>query len=840
MEEMKFKKLVRMTATVSLLMLFSCSAAFAHRPHDNITDVGVSPEFSSDGTAFVIVMNKTLRITRDKGYTWKTLNNGLDNVYPFTAISVSPLFGRDGYVLVSSQGDGIYRSRDGGLSWDKVNRGLRNTDIRLVLISSDKDGIQTSNAADSDGNLYRLKEEGREWELLFTGDQRISAVGFLSGTESEQMVAGDTYGRLYMYNGTQWEETAGSSQWGAVNAIAVSPEYASDKTFWIGTDQGIYNTTDSGKTFVQSDAGIPEKKITSLVASPNPSTGESTVLYAASWNKALFHSQDGGRSWRKFAKGLSTDIQADMPDYLLPHFKGLAANHSNILLGGFDGLFMSDDGGKSWIQVETWPIGNISSIALSPMIREGRQTAILAYGGGAYRIPDVKQADWTEAADSLTLAGVPGVRTDSGISDIAFSPAFETDQTIFAATEHELLKSIDGGETWTRVTIEKPFFFRVRRKLNHYMRKIGISSSIRLKIAGFFPLIPGWSTYIAISPDFADDGTIFFSTQGLGQCMSTDGGQSCSVVLDTALKLTTSMAISPKFSDDGTLFIGVQGVGVFKTGDGGNSFQKLKSDLPVDGQLKLALSPEYVQDHTVLAGTGKGLYLSEDKGLRWNPVGKEALPENGTILSVAFSPGYKKDRTILVAVKGYGIYRSIDRARTFTGFGKDLIAANEQIKQLVFSASFENDRTVYGVSSDNVFQSRDGGETWKIVDRPVRYEDIRDVITYTGEWETLKGADYSDSTQVRSKGKGHRASLRFKGTGIRLIGERSPEGGSARIYIDGDPIDAVSFRSNTRRPKELIFETRQLGPGGHEITVEVSGSENHAGWIAIDAFEVLP
>ena len=50
------------------LILFFANLAFGHRPHDDIRDVGISPDFSRDGTAFIIFMNDmVLKRTTDYG-----------------------------------------------------------------------------------------------------------------------------------------------------------------------------------------------------------------------------------------------------------------------------------------------------------------------------------------------------------------------------------------------------------------------------------------------------------------------------------------------------------------------------------------------------------------------------------------------------------------------------------------------------------------------------------------------------------------------------------------------------------------------------------------------------
>jgi photosystem II stability/assembly factor-like uncharacterized protein len=562
-------------------------------------------------------------------------------------------------------------------------------------------------------------------------------------------------------------------------------------------------------------------------------------LLVSAWREAVYYSDDGGEVWQKATAGLSTDRQADQPDFLLPHFSRMTAHQGVVYLAGFDGLFYSQNAGQSWRQVQTWPIGYLSRMALSPPTSGETASAIVAYGGGAYLIPDASADDWMGQAESLTLAGRPGIRTDSGISDIAFSPDYPRDHTFFAATEHELIRSSNSGRNWERVEIKKPFVYRLRKKGDYYLRRLGVSQSIRLKLMGFFPLIPGWSTFIAISPDFTRDGTIFFSTQGLGQCRSNDGGVSCAVVLDTALKMTSSMAISPQFEQDGTLFVAVRGDGIYQTTDGGDRFEKIGAKLPLTGRLLLGISPEFQRDRTLFVGTGKGLFGTQDAGSHWHSMGGESLPLKGTLLAVAVSPDFAQDRSVIVAVKGFGLFKSVDGGAHFMPVGQQVLRENEQIQQIVFSGNYRNDKTVFGMSADHVFRSQDGGQSWQRLLLPVRTEDVQDSITYSGDWTVRNSGAFSDSTETRSNTIGSKAAFRFFGTGIRWLSHRSPAHGEAKITLDGSA-QILSLTAKDDQPATAVFVSQNLPRKSHEIEIEVVDSGTSSAWVSLDAFEVLP
>ena len=72
---------------------------------------------------------------------------------------------------------------------------------------------------------------------------------------------------------------------------------------------------------------------------------------------------------------------------------------------------------------------------------------------------------------------------------------------------------------------------------------------------------------------------------------------------------------------------------------------------------------------------------------------------------------------------------------TFAQIGIDLINNNHFLSNMdkfppasvpiKFSPSYAIDNTIYGSSAEELFQSTDGGNTWKIITIPIRYEDSR-------------------------------------------------------------------------------------------------------------------
>ena len=141
------------------------------------------------------------------------------------------------------------------------------------------------------------------------------------------------------------------------------------------------------------------------------------------------------------------------------------------------------------------------------------------------------------------------------------------------------------------------------------------------------------TNFIAISPEFPMDGTVFVGTDVAGVFRSTDGGNTW-VPADAGLPVDSSgafpgvisLAISPAFTTDGALFMGTDAAGVFRSVNGGNTWVPADAGLPVDSSgafpgVILAISPAFATDGALFMGTDvAGVFRSVNGGNTWVPV----------------------------------------------------------------------------------------------------------------------------------------------------------------------------------------------------------------------------
>lgn len=99
--------------------------------------------------------------------------------------------------------------------------------------------------------------------------------------------------------------------------------------------------------------------------------------------------------------------------------------------------------------------------------------------------------------------------------------------------------------------------------------------------------------------------------------------------------------------------------------------------------------------------------------------GDSGLPYGVQIQSVAVSPDYENDKTLLIGTWS-GLYRSVDGAMTWAESSKGLERPGLSIPVLdiAFSPGFRKDRQVYAATRLGLMKSTDGGRSWRSVDPP--------------------------------------------------------------------------------------------------------------------------
>jgi len=827
-----------------LLLSFVVGTVQAHSPHDVIDVLAISPAYSQDATIFAGVTSHLLR-SEDGGHEWNEMSNGLDNQAFFSAIEVSPGFADDGTLFVSTLGDGIYRSTDRGSSWHRTSNGLSDGEVTGLAISPGypQDGVVL--AVVKDGGLFRTNNRGREWRRVLSAS--VDAVAYSNAASSELAVAGDATGSLYRSTdrGKNWEVSDESSLEGAVTTIAIAAgETPTTDIVFVGTESGsLYRSGNAGEGFERVRDVFGEAAAPVVAVSVSPEFVNDHTVIVSTWDEAAFISIDGGTEWKKWSDGLTTDRQSHSIKYHSPSFRGAVFSggyprDKTLFLAGFDGLFVSTDAGHSWQQAEVLPVRLIKALATGDAGSGKTVVGLGTYGGGAY---------FSEDSGDTWIVGNRGLTTKTRLSQLTFSDDFANDKTVYSGAFGRLLKSVNGGRSWTAVNHgeEEDIVYDAKLFLRKVLTKLDMYSLLNAVFAAHTFHDPYPTVVVA-----SDGETLFFGTRWHGIYRSDDAGMTSTRLWDAEGHAVTGLYLSPDFQNDRTLFASVRKLGVVKSTDAGETWilknngldpvlrWKGKSEAHRTAMdIHLALPDNFDKNEWLAAGTTEGLYFSTDGGETWVKSGAKEV--DGIIEAIAVSPGFDRTHTIALGVKGKGLFISKNGGETFerpSGIPID------RIRYLAFSRHYPRDQTLYAASDENLYRSVDGGAKWSVVLRPVRYEDDREPVQFNGKWSQLKGVKFSGPSTTWSDTPGDRVDLRFVGTGVAWIGGSGTDYGMADVYIDGEQVDSVDLYSDADVLGELFLH-KGLDYGPHTIGVVVSGNRNplsKGNRVSIDAFDIDP
>lgn len=153
-----------------------------------------------------------------------------------------------------------------------------------------------------------------------------------------------------------------------------------------------------------------------------------------------------------------------------------------------------------------------------------------------------------------------------------------------------------------------------------------------------------------------------------------------------------------------TLFAGT-GKGVFKSNDNGRNWNSCNKGLnPSSAVNTIVLDP--LSHSTLFVGMGEGLFKSSDGGENWTVVDRTMTAGN-EITTLAFDP---QSPSILFAGAKSGIHRSTDSGLSWKMIDRRMSDVNE-VKSLAVDPSAPT--TIYAGTKQGVFISSDAGNNWR-------------------------------------------------------------------------------------------------------------------------------
>jgi photosystem II stability/assembly factor-like uncharacterized protein len=270
------------------------------------------------------------------------------------------------------------------------------------------------------------------------------------------------------------------------------------------------------------------------------------------------------------------------------------------------------------------------------------------------------------------------------VHSLAASPDFARDGICYAARLSGLYRSDDGGRTWRLTTDSLP-------------------------VEAPLP-----TAAVALSPDFASDRSVFAGVAG-GILRSGDDGRSWQITpLASPPPFVSMLVVSPNYAQDGTLFAGSIEDGVFRSADRGSHWVAWNFGLLDLNVLSLAISPAHAHDETLFVGTDSGIFRSTTGGRAWREVddahGALRSTDFAPALSLAISPRYSTDGVVFAGSEAHGLCRSSDRGRTWIRLGEGTLSG--PVNGLLLSPDYPARPHILALLGEALLVSRDDGRTW--------------------------------------------------------------------------------------------------------------------------------
>ena len=250
---------------------------------------------------------------------------------------------------------------------------------------------------------------------------------------------------------------------GRVMSIAVNPKNKFE--YYVGVASGgVWKTVNDGTTWTPVFDGEGSYSIGWVALDPNDSsvvwvgTGESNSQRSVSYGDGIYRSEDGGKSWQNLGLKKSEHIGRVVVDPRDSKVVFVAAEGPLWGPGGDRGLYKSMDGGKTWKAVltvsENTGVADVQLDPANPDIiyaaayQRRRHVFTLIDGG-----PESAIYKSTDAGATWKKLGTGLPTVDMGRIGLAVSPA--DSNVVYAAIEAAdgkggIFRSSDKGSTWER------------------------------------------------------------------------------------------------------------------------------------------------------------------------------------------------------------------------------------------------------------------------------------------------------------------------------------------------------------------------------------------------------
>ncbi len=303
-------------------------------------------------TIYAGVRSGGLWKTSNNGVTWLPVTDSIGTIASVGAVAIAPSNsqivwvggGDQANARSSMSGDGVFKSVDAGRTWQQMGLPDSHHIARIVIHPKNPDIVYVAAmghlfSRNEERGVFRTMDGGKTWKKVLYINDGVGAIDLVINQKNPAQV----FAAMYDKERLPWQ-------------IRES-----------GPESGVYRSDDAGEKWTRLTNGLPGGKIGrigldiyqknplilyALLENQNPKAGaaggpvtSTSPLAQGIIGNGLFRTDDGGKTWRKVSG--EVNVAGGKAPYSFNQIK-IDPFNDQVVVVNSDSMFQTKDGGKTW------------------------------------------------------------------------------------------------------------------------------------------------------------------------------------------------------------------------------------------------------------------------------------------------------------------------------------------------------------------------------------------------------------------------------------------------------------------------------------------------------------